>query len=46
MTNFVPGADRSPDRMDALVWAITHLRIDPETRTRVLQVGEPVKIEY
>ena len=32
MTTWVPG-DPSPDRMDALVWAITELLIDPEKQT-------------
>ena len=45
MCGFVPGStDKSPDRMDALVWAIWHLAIDPESRRRVVQVGEPVQI--
>ena len=30
MCEFVPGAKKSPDRMDALVWAITDLVIEPE----------------
>ncbi len=30
MCAFVPGADKSPDRLDALVWAITDLAVDQE----------------
>lgn len=30
MCNYVPGLAKSPDRMDALVWAVTELLIDQE----------------
>ncbi len=43
MCEFIPGdAGRSPDRMDALVWAITELLIDREAvTTRVLFDANP-----
>lgn len=36
MCSYVPGTSKSPDRMDALVWAVTDLVVDQET---VEQVG-------
>ncbi|MGH7485759.1 MAG: ATP-binding protein, partial [bacterium] len=45
MCSFVPGAkQKSPDRLDALVWAISSLAIDPMEETSVIQIGEPVRI--
>jgi phage terminase large subunit-like protein len=45
MCGFVPGStQKSPDRMDALVWAVWHLMIDPESRRQVVQVADPVLI--
>lgn len=38
MTDFGPAglsSGRSPDRLDALVWALTHLMLTPKTRPRV-----------
>ncbi len=32
MCSYVPGADKSPDRMDALVWAVTELNHCPGVR--------------
>jgi phage terminase large subunit-like protein len=44
MCSFVPGStDRSPDRLDALVWAITDLVIDPaEESYRMIQPIEVI----
>lgn len=40
MCSFVPGSDeRSPDRLDALVWAITDLVIDPMEQQGYLSQG-------
>lgn len=36
--------EKSPDRLDALVWAVTDLVVDPEEMTRNQQVGQPVQI--
>ena len=38
MCTFVPG-EKSPDRMDALVWAITELLIDPEQAVVTIPLG-------
>jgi len=44
MCGFVPGMDtKSPDRMDALVWAITELVIDPDVE-QTYQFMQPVRI--
>jgi len=37
--------ERSPDRLDALVWAVTDLVIDQEQVERTIQIFEPYKIE-
>lgn len=44
MCNYVPGSDTgtgsdSPDRMDALVWAVTELLIDPEPQSVTMLLG-------
>lgn len=36
--------DKSPDRMDALVWAITDLVVDPEEQTSHIEIMPPVRI--
>lgn len=36
MTNYVPGASKSPNRMDALVWALSFLMLKPAKVGRVL----------
>ena len=38
MTNYAPGVTRSPNRMDALVWAISFLMLKPMKIGRVLGV--------
>lgn len=43
MTTYVPGAMKSPDRMDALVYAVTELLFPQPVEQRV-QVGTPVEI--
>lgn len=44
LCSFVPGVtEKSPDRMDALVWAITELVIDPDIET-TYQFVQPVSI--
>lgn len=45
MTGWSPQSDaKSPDRMDALVWAVTELVVDPEPMTQQHQIIEPVRI--
>lgn len=45
MCSYVPGANmKSPDRMDALVWAITELVIDPPEQQIVQTFGENYRI--
>lgn len=45
MCAYVPGLDmKSPDRMDALVWAITDLLVDQEIMERTVQIGEMERI--
>lgn len=45
MCSFVPGIrGKSPDRMDALVWAVTDLLVDPEEETTRQALGERVYI--
>lgn len=45
MTGWSPqSGDKSPDRMDALVWAVTELVIDPEDQMVSHQFGQPVVI--
>lgn len=45
MCSFVPGSSmRSPDRMDALVWAVTDLVVDPEENVERQAVGHRVVI--
>lgn len=40
MCGFVPGSkDKSPDRMDALVWAVTELLIDQEEQRVIMGTG-------
>ena len=47
MCEYVPGKDqKSPDRMDALVWAITELLIDREEQSVTLFAGRPQFSEY
>jgi phage terminase large subunit-like protein len=42
MCEYVPGRDqKSPDRMDALVWAITELLIDPPEQSLTVAFGRP-----
>jgi phage terminase large subunit-like protein len=38
------GNEASPDRMDALVWAVTELLIDEDEQTQVRQFGRPYEI--
>lgn len=45
MCGFVPGSSsKSPDRMDALVWAITDLAIDEEVGAGFVQFTNPYEI--
>ncbi len=45
MCSFVPGASqKSPDNMDALVWAITELVVDPPETVMVQTFGEGYRI--
>lgn len=45
MTGWSPqSGEKSPDRMDALVWAVTELVVDPDEQSRVHQVSHPVII--
>jgi phage terminase large subunit-like protein len=45
MTGWTPqGGEKSPDRLDALVWAITDLVIDPEQMIQHRQIIEPQSI--
>ncbi len=45
MCSFVPGNNmKSPDRMDAMVWAVTDLVVDPEEVTTRHQFGQRVSI--
>ena len=44
MTTYVPGESDSPDRMDAMVWAVTELLIDQEQGTIGLQFGQGYQI--
>lgn len=42
MCSYVPGqSDKSPDRMDALVWAITELLVDQEEIAQRLVLNDP-----
>ena len=43
MTTWVPG-EKSPDRMDALVWALTDLVIQPEPKATRMVYYDPVRI--
>lgn len=36
--------EKSPDRLDALVWAVTELLLDPEQLKQRIQFGQPVQI--
>ena len=38
------GNEKSPDRLDALVWAVTDLLIDQEQVERGMQISQPVSI--
>jgi phage terminase large subunit-like protein len=38
MTNYVPGESRSPNRMDALVWAMSYLMLRPARTGRALSL--------
>ncbi len=45
MCSFVPGSDqKSPDRMDALVWAVTELLIDMDQQPSIQPLGRRVTI--
>lgn len=44
MTQWVPGEDDSPDRMDALVWGITELFLDESEEDQIIEVWEPLTI--
>jgi phage terminase large subunit-like protein len=45
MCSFVPGTDqKSPDRMDALVWAVTELLIDMDQQPSIQPLGRRVTI--
>lgn len=45
MCTYVPGQDeKSPDRMDALVWAITELVIDPGVTQEIVTAGGGYRI--
>ena len=45
MCGWSPLSDqKSPDRMDALVWAVTELVVDPEPQVQQHQIIEPVRI--
>jgi phage terminase large subunit-like protein len=45
MCSYVPGSsNRSPDRMDALVWAVTDLVVDPEESSDLQGIGTRVVI--
>ena len=43
-TTWVPEDAKSPDRLDALVWAITDLMLADEEREQVVEFYEPVRI--
>lgn len=38
MTNYVPGVTKSPNRMDALVWAVSYLMLKPARQGRALSL--------
>ena len=45
MCSFVPGHNmKSPDRMDAMVWAVTDLVVDPEEEIRTQPLGARITI--
>ena len=45
MCNWTPqSGEKSPDRLDALVWAVTELVVDPEEQTHVQNIGQRVQI--
>jgi phage terminase large subunit-like protein len=45
MCNFVPGnMDRSPDRVDALVWAMTELAFEEQDEERIVIYEDRVRI--
>ena len=44
LTSWVPGEGESPDRLDAVVWGITELMLEPEERTQIIEEYEPVTI--
>jgi len=45
MCNFVPDhMDGSPDRVDALVWALTELMVSPAPAQATIQLVDPVRI--
>jgi len=44
LCSYVPGVKKSPDRMDALVFAVTELAIDEEQKPYRIQMGEMVQI--
>lgn len=45
LCGWTPQSDeKSPDRLDALVWAVTELLVDPETIDMRAMIGAPVEI--
>lgn len=44
LCEWVPGEGRSPDRLDALVWAITELMISDDAEPIMVQYYDPVEI--
>lgn len=44
LCTWVPGEEDSPDRLDALVWAVTKLLLEAEERDEVYEYYDPVKI--
>lgn len=44
MVTWTPEEAKSPDRMDALVWALTELMVDPEPVRGVIEYHTPVRI--
>jgi phage terminase large subunit-like protein len=44
MCSYVPGVEKSPDRMDALVWAVTDLVVQPIEERMTIAYHDPYEI--
>jgi phage terminase large subunit-like protein len=44
LTTWVPEEEKSPDRLDALVWALTELFLEEQEEQSIIEYHEPVRI--